>query len=149
MRAKKLVFFFAVALLSLLLLVTTFALTNVSKTVSSGGFIVTSANLGIYSDSACTQPLSTIAWGNVTIGGTSSYQLWIKNIGSANISLSLATSGWSPVNASQYLTLTWNQNNTVLTPNQVANTTLILTVSSSIDSSITSFSNNITITGTG
>lgn len=149
MKAKKAVFFSVVVLLAAILLLTSNALTNVTKTVPSSGTIVTSANVGVYFDSACTQPLSSIAWGNVTVGGTATYQCWVKNTGSANITLNMATNGWSPVNASQYITLSWNQNNTILTPNQVANTTLTLAVSSTIAPSITSFSNNITVTGTG
>jgi hypothetical protein len=58
------------------------------------------------------------------------------------------TSNWTPTNAAQYITITWDQNNTSIAASQVVKATLTLTVSASIDSSITTFSNSITIAGT-
>lgn len=149
MKIKKVSLFLLIAFLAMFLLIASYGLTNVSKSVSSSGTIITVPGLGVYSDSACTQTLSSIAWGNITVGGTASYVFYIKNTGSANATLSMTTSSWSPSTASEYITVSWNQNGEVLTPGQVANTTLTLTVSPSTGTSVTTFSNDIVITGTG
>jgi hypothetical protein len=122
------------------------ALTS-SKTMASSGRIAT-VNVGIYKDSACTQTLTAIDWGNLTAGNQANYTLYVKNTGNSRQTLTMTTNAWSPSTASQYITISWDQNNTALNANQVLMATLKVTVSSTIDSSITAFSNNITITGT-
>jgi hypothetical protein len=73
--------------------------------------------------------------------------VYVKNTGNAAVTLNMTTSAWSPSSASSYITLTWNQTGTVLQAGGVVTAGLTLTVSSSI-SGITSFSFNITISGT-
>ncbi len=146
---KKLIFLVTVAILIGILMLTSYALTNVTKSVPSSGMIVSNPGVGVYSDSACTIPLSTIAWGNISVGGTATYQFYVKNTGYSNTTLSMTTSSWSPTTASQYITISWDKNNVVLTPSQVVQATLTLSVSPSIGTSITSFSNNIIVTGSG
>jgi hypothetical protein len=118
-----------------------------SKTVPSSGIIAT-ANLGVYSDSACTQSLTSIDWGTISPGGSATRTIYVKNLGTAEVTLSLTKTNWNPASANGPITLTWNRGGTVLTASQVATATLTLGVSSSI-SGITAFSVNIVITGTG
>jgi len=106
------------------------------------------ASIGVFGDSGCTQPLTSIAWGNVTVGRSTSYQLWVKNTGLTSVTLSMGTSGWSPANAAQYITVGWNLNETVLLSNQAVMANLTLTVSPNTPQSITSFSTHIAITCT-
>jgi hypothetical protein len=146
---KRLALVFCVMLLPIVVLATTASgLINSSKTVATNGRIST-VNVGVYTNSGCTQAVTSLDWGNLTAGSSTTFTVWVKNIGSAKETLSMTTNGWSPSIASQYISLSWNQNNTVLTPNQVVNATLTLTVSPTISTSITTFGNNITITGTG
>lgn len=149
MEKKKLLFVISITVL----LCATFALPvysalTASKTVTSSGRVVTSTNLGIYSNSQATQTLSAINWGNLTPGASTNYTLYIKNTGTVRQTLNMSTSNWTPTNAAQYITVTWDQNSTSIAASQVVKATLTLTVSASIDSSITTFSNSITITGT-
>jgi hypothetical protein len=125
----------------------TYGVLNSSKTISSSGTVST-INVEVYLDSACTQTATNINWGNLSPGTSATYTLYIKNSGNTAETLSISTSSWSPQTASQYITITWNRNNAVLGANQVVEATLTLTVSSTIDSSITAFSNSITISGT-
>jgi len=64
------------------------------------------------------------------------------------MSLSLATSTWTPSNANAYITVSWDKQGATLTPGQSSAAILTLSVSSSI-TGITSFSNTITLSGTG
>ncbi len=127
----------------------TLAAINVSQNVSSSGTITTSPNIGVYSDSACTVPMTTIDWGSVSPGGTVTRTVYVKNTGSGvSLTLSMAASNWNPTNANGPLTITWDKEGTVLAPGQSTAATITLSVSSSI-TGITSFSNTITISGIG
>lgn len=137
-----------VILLASVSVLSAYSASTISKSVPSNGKITTSTSIGIYKNSACTQTLTAIDWGNLTAGNSTTYTIYVKNTGTTKQNLTLTTNSWSPTTASQYLTVTWDKTNTTLTVNQVAKATLNLTVSADIDSNITSFSNNIIITGT-
>jgi hypothetical protein len=145
---KKIAIAAAIILSFIIMAAGTYAVLLVSRTVPSTGRITT-INVGVYGDSAATQALTSIDWGNLTAGTSTTYSFYIKNPGNIRETLSMSTSGWTPATASQYITITWDRTNTALNPNEVIMATLTLTVNASIDTSITTFSNNITITGTG
>jgi hypothetical protein len=109
---------------------------------------ISTVNVGVYTDSACTKPVSAIVWGTLTAGNSANFTIYVKNTGNTRETLSMTTTAWAPTNVTQYITITWNQNNTALNSNQVAKSILTLIISPLIDSSITTFSNNMTITGT-
>jgi len=134
-------------LLSAAFAATTYAVYNTSKSLPSTGRIST-INLSVYRDSGCTQTATDIDWGTLTPGTSATYTLYIKNAGNTAETLSMSTSDWSPSTAAAYITITWNRENSTLNANQVLQATLTITVSSSIASNITTFSNLITITGT-
>jgi hypothetical protein len=70
----------------------TFATFTTSTTVSSTGTVSASANLGVYSNSACTTPLSSINWGTLTAGGTAIQIIYVKNTGSGlSLALNMTT----------------------------------------------------------
>jgi hypothetical protein len=102
----------------------------------------------VYSDSACTTNMTSINWGSIAAGGTATQTVYVKNTGTGTMTLSLTASNWSPSGASTYITISWNQQGTQLSAGGSVAATLTLTVSSSI-TGITSFSNTITISGTG
>jgi hypothetical protein len=137
----------AITMVALILTVTTAGLLSVSQSVSSSGSITT-VNVGVYSDSACTLPLTSIDWGTISPGTTVTRTIYVKNTGNTQITLGMTTSGWSPTSANGPLTLTWNRQGVTLSAGASAAATLTLSVSSSI-SGITTFSVNIVITGTG
>src|SRR3989337_2692051 len=135
----------AVAFVGVLLTVTTAGLISVNQTVPSSGTLST-VDVGVYSDSACTQTLTSIDWGTISPGNTVTRTIYVKNTGNAQITLSMTKSNWNPASADGPITLTWNRESTTLTAGQSTMATLTLTVSSGI-SSITTFSVNIIVTG--
>jgi hypothetical protein len=118
-----------------------------SKTIASSGIIAT-ANIGVYSDSTCTQSLTSINWGTISPGGSVSRAVYVKNLDTTQVTLGMTGENWSPASADGPLTLTWNQDGTTLDANQVATATLTLTALSSI-SGITTFNVDIVIICTG
>jgi hypothetical protein len=103
--------------------------------------------LGIYSDSGCTTVLSSIPWGTLDPGGSTSATVYLRNEGNVQVMLSMTYGNWTPSSASSYFTLSWNRQSYVLSVGSVVQATLTLNVSSSI-SGITTFSFDITITAT-
>ena len=148
MTLSKPVIITALVLIAMALTVTTYGAITVSKNLSSTGSINVSANLGVYSDSTCTTTLSAIDWGTITPGSTVTKTVYVKNTGTrTSLALSMSTSNWSPASASTYMTISWNKQGTTLAPGAVTAATITLTASSStVD--ITSFSVQISITGT-
>ena len=137
----------AIAMIGLVLTVTTAGLLSVSQSVSSSG-TVTTINVGVYSDSACTIPLTTINWGSISPGGSVTSTVYVKNTGNSQITLSMTKNSWTPTSADGPITLTWNRESTTLGAGLYTTAVLTLSVSSGI-SGISTFSVNIVITGTG
>jgi uncharacterized repeat protein (TIGR01451 family) len=117
-----------------------------TRTVSNTGSI-TAVGVGVYTSSACNKTLTTIPWGTLNPGNVTTYTMYVENTGNVPVTLNMTVSNWNPLSASSYITLTWNQQNTVLPASQVAKAVLTLSVSSSI-SGVSNFSFNVTITGT-
>lgn len=107
-----------------------------------------SADLGVYSNSVCTTPLSSLNWGTLNPGENSSKTIYIKNTSSSlALTLNMGTSNYTPIAANGPIILTWNQGGTRLQPGQSVAATLTLAVSSNI-TDVTNFSVQINIAGT-
>jgi hypothetical protein len=128
------------------ILVSALASLYATHTVPNTGSI-TAVGVGVYSDINCVNPLSSIGWGTLNPGSTTNYTMYVKNTGDAQETLNMTTSSWNPGTASSYITLKWNQEKSILSAGASVPAVLTLTVSPSI-TGITSFSFNITITGT-
>ena len=127
---------------------TTYAALSTNQTVLSAGEVKVTANLGVYSDSAFQNNLTTINWGSPTPGTNVTRTIYIKNTGSGvSLALSMATSDWVPTTANGPITLTWNQEGTRLAPGQSTSAILTLVVSPSVVD-ITNFTVSISVSGT-
>lgn len=102
----------------------------------------------IYADEGLTKEISAVDWGAIPPGGTSAVTFWIKSASTVPVNLTLATDSWNPSSAAQYLTLSWDYNNSTIQPNAVIVTDLTLKVSPQV-SAITTFSFDIVITAAG
>jgi hypothetical protein len=136
----------AIAATGLFMTLLTTGLLMSSQSLQSSG-TVTAVNVGVYSDSGCTQNCTSINWGSIAPGNSTTRTIYVKNTGTIPMTLSMTTGSWVPSNANTYISLSWNREGTVLTANQSISATLTLSASSSAGN-ITSFSFNIIITGT-
>lgn len=152
MKSKE----FAVAGAALTLVAYTLALSLVgqvlsavqaSRTVSNTG-AVKAIGVGVYWNNECTNPLSFIDWGVLEPGSIKNVTCYIRNEGNSVSTLSMQTSNWSPSNASDYMTLSWDYGGQPINPDDVVQVTFTLSVSASIGG-ITSFSFDIIIVGSG
>jgi len=117
-----------------------------TQTVPSNGTI-SAVNIGVYSDSQCTQNCTNVSWGTIPPGTTPTQTVYVKNTGNTPVTLTMTTGNWTPINANTYLTLTWNRQNIVLNAGQSTSATLTLAAAADTGSLI-NFSFNVIITGT-
>jgi hypothetical protein len=129
----------------LFLTLTTAALLS-NQTVPLNGTI-NAVNLGVYSDSGCTQTATALNVGALNPGSNATQTIYIKNTGNVPETLTMTTNNWNPTNATTSLTLTWNQQNTILPAGQSTQATLTLTAASNTGT-LTTFSCSVTLTGT-
>ena len=108
---------------------------------------ITTVNIGVYLDSNCTQNATSTDWGVLNPGDNATKKVYIKNSGTAPVTLNMNTESWQPTNASSLMTLTWNLENAAL--NATKSNEAVLTLSVSPDAGdLGDFSFNISITGT-
>lgn len=128
----------------------TIAAITVNTNVPTSGTVTAGPNTGVYSNSQCSSPITSISWGSIEAGGTTTQTIYIEDTGTAQMAPSITVNNWSPSNAGTYITITWSTLPAEIQPgvsNAIA-VTLTLTISPSI-TGISSFSNSITIAGTG
>lgn len=104
-------------------------------------------NIGVsvWFDNDLTLPCNFINWGLVTPNSSYTLDIYLKNEGNKSVTLSLNTTNWKPINASQWITLDWSYLNETLAPNGVLSVTLMLTIDEAI-SGINAFEFDITVT---
>jgi len=145
--SKQKISLFALTLLTAAVLVGVSTSALVSHlTIPSIGRIKT-VGVGVYWNSTCTNVVSTIDWETVEPGSSKNVTVYIRNEGNSVSTLSLNTSNWNPSSASNYISLSWDYRGQKLSPNQVMQVTLTLSISSSIKD-ISNFSFDITISAT-
>ena len=113
--------------------------------VPSSG-VVLIGKLGIFSDSACTSPLTKVDWGTLRLNSTYSQTAYLKNLGNTPLLLSMNTSDYNPPEAQNFLSLTWNLEGTTISPDQVLEINFTLQVGSG-DCNFTDFTFLINIIG--
>jgi hypothetical protein len=142
---NKVLLLIALALMALATCVT--ALLTYETRISSVGTVKT-VGVGAFWDVNCTSRVTEIDWGLVEPGYHVNATIFLRNEGNAPITLSLHTENWSPSNASDHITLSWDYADQTVDPGAVMKVNLTLAVSSDI-TGITNFNFDIVITGIG
>lgn len=101
-----------------------------------------------YWDSELTQIIDLIDWGLIGPNESLTKDIYVQNLGNVNASLSFFVNNWNPINASNYLTISWNGTGILLEPMQAKLVTLKLSATKDLNAEIfPSFSFDITILG--
>jgi hypothetical protein len=90
--------------------------------------------------------VTSISWGILYPDTNANFTVYIKNEGNIPITLNMTISNWNPTQTSQYITLSWNREDYVLTAKSVIQARLNLSVSPNV-SEITTFRFDIIIIG--
>lgn len=132
--------------LTLLLVTQVFPAGQTSVTLSSTGSIQTTEGIGVYSNFACTAPKTTIEWGSLEKGGNSNVVIYVKNEGDSPLTLSFMASDWTPSNAPEFLSISWDYDNQPLSPGDSVQITFTLSVDPDIQG-ISTFGLNLYLIG--
>jgi hypothetical protein len=125
-----------------LLMLGFFALHNVFRIPNVSGVYIMSSNIGVYWNARGTLPVSTINWGNVSVGSEKDVTVYVKNLGPDALILSMNTSSWSSSAASLKMYLCWDFNGKQVEVGSMVKVILKLFVSPDI-SGVSDFSFNI------
>jgi hypothetical protein len=136
----------SVAAMAVASVVLTYGLLFGSKVISNQGNVST-IGVGVYWEDACVNNVTRIDWGLIEPGGSQNVTVYILNKGTVPMTLNMTTDNWDPAAASADITLSWNCEGSSVSAQSVLQAVLTLSVSSSI-SDVSSFSFDITITGT-
>ena len=120
------------------------ALHNVSLVQNVSGVNISSSNIGVYWNAEGTLPVSTINWGNVSLGSEKDVSVYVKNLGPDALILSMNTSAWNPSAASLKMYLCWDYNGKQAGSGSIVKVTLKLFVSPDI-SGVHNFSFDINV----
>lgn len=112
---------------------------------NQGGTVKT-IGVAVYSDIGISELLVSLDWGELRPGGTKTVQCYIQNTGDTAEFLALLTDNWSPVSATEYITLSWDYDEQPLNINEVIPVNLTLDVAVNIQG-ISTFDFDITIIG--
>ena len=109
---------------------------------------VKAVGVGIYKDINFTVSVTKIDWGIVEAGESKNFSAYIVNRSNVPITLSMTTENWTPVNASNFITLTWNYDGSQITVDGYVFVTFVLRIDQAI-SGIDAFSFTIVVVGSG
>jgi hypothetical protein len=141
-KQRRHLFLFVLLLVSLSF-ATIFRLGSIKKS-----FAVESFYVGVYWDSDCTENVTSIEWGELTPGSTRHENVFIRNE-ELNPSCfgCLQTEDWTPPEAADYITLSWDYDGKSIGLGEIVQVTLTLRVEQDV-LGITDFGFNIVIFGT-
>jgi len=119
-------------------------ITFIIKIASSG--VIADVTTGVFSDSGASIPLTNIAWGTLGPETTADKQIYVKNLGTVGMKLTIGQSNFNPAGAN-VLTLTSDYDNSVIAPQAVKPVKLTLHVPSvAVLAGLTNFSFDINLT---
>jgi hypothetical protein len=149
---KNVIVVAALVIAAVLMIVGVFAAITSIRTIPSSGTIA-GVNVGVYLDAPCTNQVYSINWtasNALNPGSFVTQQVYIVNKGTTDMTLSLSNGTWTPSDANNYLTLTWDKGTETVVQPGVGNATLAtLTLSASaLFTNGTTFNGNVVITGT-
>lgn len=133
--------------LSLLIIFGAFALIMKSVTVDNNGQ-VKSIGIEVYEDELLIIPLKSIDWGMIEPNETKTFNFWAYNDGNSPVTLTMIVDNWIPVNASNYLSLTWSYKGETIGEKQKLGLTFNLSANQNI-TGIDTFSFTTTISASG
>lgn len=119
---------------------------GLSQTHYSEPAVLSSPALGLYQDSRMSMPVQAIEWGELIPGGSANSTIYVRNIGGVPLEIKLKVYNWLPVNAPDYITISWDREGLVLQPDQFTIAKLTMRVGSDI-SVIKKFSVDLSVDG--
>lgn len=126
------------------------------RTVATRGTI-TVQDLEIYGEDVKVEgEIVFIDWGELTLGSSKNATFYVKSTSNVDVELGLNVTNWTPAGIEDYMAISWDQNGTLLSPEEELLATVTLDVSSDggfidflVENLVTAFGFDITIYGSG
>ena len=83
-----------------------------------------------FSDPDCLNPITSVNWGVIEAGGTSTSTIYLLNNGNVDTVVYLESHNWVPYETSNYMVLSWDYDGTSLAPGEIRAINVFLHVSS-------------------
>jgi len=144
---KRAILVFALSVAFLLGSVSTLAVMEWTQRVHNVAKVKV-VGVGIYKDINFTVSVTQINWGILEPGQSANFSAYIVNESNVPLTLTMRTENWDPLNASSFMTLTWDYNETEIGVGGSVPATLTLQVAQTV-SGIETFSFDIVIVGVG
>jgi hypothetical protein len=141
-RERKVIF--TILILSIIVVMQSSVFAFESRQHFSAKGTIVYQGIGVYNDASCTNPLTSILWGNIHPGNTVTRTLYARNEALNDVTLFMNISNWTPVEASNHIAVTWNYDGTRIASNTSIRLELTLNVSHLI-TNIDAFSFTATI----
>lgn len=115
--------------------------------ISNVSAIETSGTLGIYWNSNCTTKVTSIDWGNMTLGQEKTTTFYIRNEASSPMFLAGIDKNWNPTTAQSYIHFTFDSDDQKIQAGETKEVACTLTVSIEI-TNISNYSFDMLLLGT-
>jgi len=125
----------------------TFAVMNWTRRIPSLATLKV-VGVGVYKDAERTVSVIEIDWGMVEPGDTAAFDAYIKNESNVPITLTMHTEDWSPLNASSFISFSWDYSGSEIPVDSSIPVTFVLNVDPATVG-IDAFSFTIVIVGSG
>jgi len=113
-----------------------------------GNGIIKTVGLAAWNDAGKTSPCTHIDWGALNRGSTTTYTVYIESGSNINATLHMVTGNFTPSGASSYIMVTWDSENKIIQPTTTIPCVITLNIQLSTPTNITSFTYDMTISGT-
>jgi hypothetical protein len=102
--------------------------------------------IDVYEDSSCSTVLTSVDWGEIEAGESTTASLYVLNSGDSSVVLGLSLENWSPGTAEDYMSLYWDYDGSSISSGNGVD--IVLTLDVDVDCpELSSFSFDIVITG--
>lgn len=135
--------FLSIFLIALLIVGLAYGLSTFLTITNRG--VVKAVGISIYEDALCENSLMMIDWGMVNPDSTVTYDGWLRNEGNVAVTVNMFVENLIPLNATQFMVLTWNREGAMVGVNETVSCVFTLHIFSNV--SITDFSFNIVLVG--
>lgn len=120
---------FVQPILAIIIVTASFLILRIAQAPLTNVSAIGTMGVSVYFDQGFTTEATSIAWGELSPGQTKSVVVYVRNDGTNNTYLDVASVNWNPTNASQYLRLDWNCTTAKISRAKAIKVTASLTVS--------------------
>jgi hypothetical protein len=93
--------------------------------------VIKTIDVETYWDSAAQNKIDVIDWGEIEPGKSVDITFYLKSVSNFDVTVDLVLTDWSPPNIAEYVSITWDYDDSVLEPRELIQVTMSLSASSS------------------